>query len=123
MCAALLLAGAWIAVSGAGLHTISASQMQQQPPTPSTQLPTVFGQPGEPSDPMERQRQERMEKARNVDRQKHLVQDTDKLLALAKELKEEVDKSDKNTLSVDVVKKAGEIEKLAKSVKDRMRSN
>jgi nitric oxide reductase activation protein len=72
---------------------------------------------------MERQRQERMEKARNVDRQKHLVQDTDKLLALAKELKEEVDKSDKNTLSVDVVKKAGEIEKLAKSVKDRMRSN
>ena len=72
---------------------------------------------------MQRQRLEKMEKARNADRQKHLVQDTDKLLALAKELKEEVAKSNEDTLSVNVVKKAGEIEKLAKSVKDRMRSN
>ena len=87
------------------------------------QVPPVFGQPNEPTDPMQRQRLEKMEKARNTDRQKHLVQDTDKLLALAKELKEEVDKSNQDTLSVDVVKKAGEIEKLAKSVKDRMRSN
>jgi len=70
---------------------------------------------------MERQRLEKMEKARNMDRQKQLQRDTDKLLSLAKELKEEVDKSNKDTLSVDVVKKAGEIEKLAKSVKDRMR--
>jgi hypothetical protein len=70
---------------------------------------------------MERERMEKLQKARNADRQKQLVQDTDKLLALAKELKEEVGKSNADTLSVDVVKKAGEIEKLAKSVKDRMR--
>ncbi len=63
----------------------------------------------------------KMEKARNADRQKQLVQDTDKLLALAKELKEEVGKSNADTLSIDVVKKASEIEKLAKNVKDRMR--
>jgi signal transduction histidine kinase len=88
------------------------------------QVPPPFGQqPSEPNDPMQRQRLEKMEKARNADRQKHLVQDTNKLLALAKDLKEEVDKSNQDTLSVDVVKKAGEIEKLAKSVKDRMRSN
>lgn len=80
-----------------------------------------FGEPGNSNDPMERQRQEKMAKARNSDRQKQLVQDTNKLLSLAKELKEEVDKSNSDTLSVDVVKKAGEIEKLAKSVKDRMR--
>jgi spore coat polysaccharide biosynthesis protein SpsF (cytidylyltransferase family) len=70
---------------------------------------------------MEHQRLEKMEKARNADRQKQLVQDTDKLLALAKELKEEVGKSNADTLSIDVVKKASEIEKLAKNVKDRMR--
>lgn len=70
---------------------------------------------------MQRQRLEKMEKARQVDRQKQLVRDTDKLLDLAKQLKEQVDKSDKDTLSIDVVKKATEIEKLAKSVKDRMR--
>ena len=123
MCAALLLAGSSVAVTGAGLPTISAAQMQQQPQPPSMQVPPAFGQPPEPSDPMQRQRLEKMEKARNADRQKHLVQDTDKLLALAKELKEEVAKSNEDTLSVNVVKKAGEIEKLAKSVKDRMRSN
>ena len=70
---------------------------------------------------MEHQRLEKMEKARNADRQKQLVQDTDKLLALAKELKEEVGKSNADSLSIDVVKKASEIEKLAKNVKDRMR--
>ncbi|HEX6770847.1 MAG TPA: hypothetical protein VF126_02390 [Acidobacteriaceae bacterium] len=70
---------------------------------------------------MERQRQEKLAKARNVDRQKQLVQDTNKLLSLAKELKDDVDKSNSDTLSLDVVKKAGEIEKLAKSVKDRMK--
>ena len=58
---------------------------------------------------------------RNADRQKRLVADTDKLLALATDLKEQVDKSTKDTLSVDVIKKADEIEKLAKSVKDRMK--
>jgi hypothetical protein len=123
VCAALLLAGSWVVATGAGLPTISAAQMQQQPQPPSMQVPPAFGQPPEPNDPMQRQRLEKMEKARNADRQKHLVQDTDKLLALAKELKEEVAKSNEDTLSVNVVKKAGEIEKLAKSVKDRMRSN
>ena len=61
------------------------------------------------------------DKSRNVDRQKQLVADTDKLLSLATELKEQVDKTDKNILSVDVIKKADEIEKLAQSVKERMK--
>jgi hypothetical protein len=34
-----------------------------------------------------------------------------------------VDKSDKNTLSLDVVRKADEIEKLAHSVKERMKGD
>jgi hypothetical protein len=122
--AALLLAGSWVVISGAGLPTLSAAQLQQQSmPQQVPAIPTQpgFGEPPAPNDPMERQRQEKMEKARNLDRQKQLQRDTDKLLSLAKELKEEVDKSNKDTLSVDVVKKAGEIEKLAKSVKDRMR--
>ena len=50
-----------------------------------------------------------------------LKHDTDKLLKLSQELKESVDKSDENVLSVDVVKKAEEIEKLAKSVKEKMK--
>lgn len=122
-CVALLLAGTW-----AGIHTISAAEFlpQQQQPQgmpPLQPTPSIFNEPGNSNspDPIERQRQEKMAKARNNDRQKQLVQDTNKLLSLAKELKEEVDKSNSDTLSVDVVKKAGEIEKLAKSVKDRMK--
>ena len=61
-------------------------------------------------------------KTRNIERQKQLVEDTQKLLALANELKADVDKSTKDTLSLDVVKKAGEIEKLAHSVKEKMKN-
>ena len=50
-----------------------------------------------------------------------LKSDTDKLLKLSVELKQYVDKSDANVLSLDVVKKAEQIEKLAKSVKDKMK--
>ncbi len=64
---------------------------------------------------------EKLEKQRNEQRQQQLVKDTDKLLALATQLKADVSRTDKNVLSVDVVKRAEEIEKLAKSVKDRMR--
>lgn len=117
----LLLTGSWVVISGAGLRTISAAQVQQQMPTIQPPRGVMDDQPYSSNDPMERQRQEKMEKARNADRQKQLVADTDKLLALAKELKEDVDKSNKDMLSIDVVKKAAEIEKLAKSVKDRMR--
>lgn len=61
-------------------------------------------------------------KSRNNLRQQQLVADTTKLLELATELKTEVDKSNKDTLSLAVVKKAEEIEKLAKSVKEKMRN-
>ena len=60
-------------------------------------------------------------KGQNVERQKKLVSDTERLLSLATELKQQVDRTDKNTLSVDVIKKADEIEKLAHSVKERMK--
>lgn len=55
------------------------------------------------------------------DRVAALKQDTDKLLKLSVELKESVDKSSENVLSLDVIKKAEEIEKLAHSVKEKMK--
>jgi hypothetical protein len=50
-----------------------------------------------------------------------LKSDTDRLLKLSVELKQSVDKSDENVLSLDVIKKAEEIEKLARSVKEKMK--
>jgi murein tripeptide amidase MpaA len=64
-----------------------------------------------------------MAKKANQERQVALKKDTDKLLKLATELKEYVDKTNENMLSMDVIKKAEEIEKLAHSVRDKMKGN
>ena len=64
-----------------------------------------------------------MAKKANRERQAQLQRDTDNLVKLANELKQYVDKSNENTLSLDVVKKAEEIEKLAHSVKEKMKAN
>jgi hypothetical protein len=93
--------------------------------TPATKLPGMKGGLQSPdsnaNDPLAGRMEDAQAKSRNVERQKKLQEDTEKLLSLATELKEQVDKTDKNILSVDVIKKADEIEKLAKSVKDRMK--
>jgi hypothetical protein len=57
-----------------------------------------------------------------ADRQSQLRLDTEKLVALTAELKQHVDKAGANVLSMDVIKKAQEIQKLAKSVQDKMRN-
>jgi len=64
-----------------------------------------------------------MAKRANHERQAAIQRDTDKLLELATQLKENVDKSTENTLSMDVIKKAEEIEKLAHSVREKMKGN
>lgn len=63
----------------------------------------------------------RQAKMRNDDRQKQMVSDTDKLLELATQLKKEISKGGGSASADDVGRKAEEIEKLAKSVKDRMK--
>jgi len=62
-----------------------------------------------------------LEKRAAKERAAALKADTDKLLKLSVELKAYVDKADENVLSLDVIKKAEEIERLAKSVKDKMK--
>jgi hypothetical protein len=69
------------------------------------------------------EQERRMARERNKERQAALKKDTDKLLELATELKEYVDKTDENMLSLDVIKKAEEIEKLSKSVKEKMKAD
>ena len=59
--------------------------------------------------------------AANAERQKQIADDTAKLLALATELKSEVDKTSKDTLSINVIRKAESIERLAKGVKEKMK--
>ncbi len=64
-----------------------------------------------------------MEKKANEERQAELKRDAEKLLKLSTELKDYVDKSNENVLSVDVIRKAEEIEKLAHNVKTKMKGD
>ena len=59
------------------------------------------------------------ERAKN--RYQSIKRDSEKLLELATELKQYVDKSGESVLSMDVVKKCDEIEKLSKSVRAKMK--
>ena len=56
-------------------------------------------------------------------REAQIAADTEKLYQLAQELKVELDKSTKDTLSLAVIRKAAEIEKLAHSISERMKTN
>lgn len=97
---------------------------------PATLPPPVYAQtrpvPAQEPRPEDEQRikleREQAKKA-NLERQAQLKRDAEQLLKLATELKQYVEKTNENMLSVEVVKKAGEIEKLAHSVKDKMKGN
>ena len=58
---------------------------------------------------------------RNEERQRRLVSDTQKLVALTAQLKDEVAASGAEAMTPEMLKQMDEIEKLAKSVKDKMR--
>lgn len=57
----------------------------------------------------------------NEARHKRMQADAAKLLELSTELKADVDKAGNDELSLEVIRKAAEIEKLAHDVKERMR--
>ena len=124
---ALLLAALLVVGKGAEAHAQYSAQQPGVPTMPGPQRQTEPHLPGviddkAPPDPFK----DRMDAARTRslqdDRRKHLEADAAKLLALATELKAEVDKTSKDELSVTVVKKAAEMEKLAHDLKERMRN-
>jgi hypothetical protein len=101
--------------------SFSLSAAAQNSRIPPSQLPE--NQTPSQEDEARSKLEKEMAKKANQERQAALKKDTDKLLKLATELKEYVDKTNENMLSMDVVKKADEIEKLAHSVKDKMKGN
>jgi hypothetical protein len=114
MYAALVLLFAMTAVFAAG-------QFTQAPPTPSFPPPPGTEQQQRNKTPAEQQIERDAAKQRNVQREQDIKRDTEKLLELATELKQYVDRTNENIISLDVIKKADQIEKLAKSVKEKMK--
>ena len=118
-----------LVLSAAGCFPITAiaQNMPVQPHVPSGDAsadasgPNAFGNPASPPDPEQAHMLHKMLKERNSLRQQAIVDDTKRLVDLANELREAVDKSNKDELSLNVVNTANEIEKLAKAVKEKMR--
>lgn len=113
ICAAIILVFAMTAV-------LCDTSFSQGPPVP--QFPPAPGEiPQKNKDPMAEKVEREAAKQRNIQREQDIKRDTEKLLELATELKQYVDKTNENIISLDVIKKADQIEKLAKSVKEKMK--
>jgi len=70
---------------------------------------------------MRQQKQNQQDfEAANAARKKQVSEQTTKLLKLATDLKEEVDKTNKNTLSINTIQKAKTIKKLAHNIKSKL---
>ena len=128
LCGVVLMVGAG---SGRGPRVVEAQnnqdpmQTNQDPMHPSTAKPGSMSSDGMP-DMMDATSRARMHenrmKALNDSRHKQLEDDASKLLALSTELKSDVDKANKDELSLEVMRKASEIEKLAHDVQSRMKN-
>lgn len=104
-----------------------ASWAGQQPPSLNPDRPTLSPEANRlPDKNAQMKLNEQQEKQQNfatanAERKKQISDDSAKLLTLAMALKAEVDKTNKDMLSLNVIRKADEIEKLARNVKDKMK--
>ena len=88
---------------------------------PQLWLRAQYGQPQSRQTEQERELEIKRDKEANEKRQAEIRDDTLRLYQLASELKDAVDKTNEHVLSLDVVRKAEEVEKLAKKVKEKMK--
>lgn len=108
--------GKLITAAGIGIAIYGTAFATTPPSAAATQIETR-------QDPAQKEMLERMAREANKKRQQDIRDETDKLFQLATELKAAVDKSNENLLSLDVVRKADEVEKLAKKVKEKMKES
>jgi hypothetical protein len=126
-CRRQVLRGTWIAACLLAAATFLA--VAQDTPSGATLRPwepADANRVPDKNDQMQMRQQQQQEKqasyaAANLERKRQIAADAAKLLDLATELKKEVDKADKETLSINVIRKAEMIEKLAKGVKEKMK--
>ncbi len=108
-----------LACFAAAAFLTCAAQTSRQSPSPSPDKPSA---PAEyPQHLGDRQTPKPVSNLTRSEREKQITEDNAKLLKLAIDLKAEVDKTSMDTLSLSVVRKADEIEKLARSVKEKMK--
>jgi hypothetical protein len=100
-----------------GAPRISSAQMPHYPSSvsqgPGGNVPVT------PGDDVQKSQAQ----AANLQRQAEIRRDTEKLFQLSSELKDYLDKSGQGVMSMDAIKKAEQIEKLAHGVKSKMKQS
>jgi hypothetical protein len=113
----------------AGLITFAAlaTTYQLSSQTPNQNKPILLPEANRPPDAnaqmtmRDQQAKKQNFEAANLERKRQITDDSARLLKLANDLKAEVDKTSKDTLSIGVIRKADEIERLAHNVKEKMK--
>jgi hypothetical protein len=105
----------WIAMTGLLLLITRPINLMAGQDLPAPSPPWANQMPEARTSSSESQ-SERQERTRNVYQRKQLEADAEKLLKLATDLKQQVDRTTKDSMSVDVIRKADEIEKLAHKI-------
>ena len=91
-----------------------------RPQVPGKQDQAVRVPENTPDQPLDK---EHLAEMKSALQKKQLADDTEKLFQLANELKADMDKTTKDTLSLAVVKKAEQVEKLAHKVREEMKAS
>jgi hypothetical protein len=115
----LLLALTLWALLGAASIAFAQNDGTIHLPPSISQSPSMGNPPVSSGDDVQKQQA----KAANQQRQAEIRRDTEKMFELTTELKDYLLKSDQGTVSVDAIKKAEQIEKLAHSVKSKMKQS
>ena len=116
ICAIILLAAGAVCIAQ---NDHPASAQKEKPGAPATASADAARQTTNPAEPAKEQRAAGGEN----ERKKQIADESTQLLSMALALKAEVDKTNKDTLSINVIRKADEIEKLARTVKEKMKQS
>lgn len=103
------------------MPALLAEAQRRDPPSPVPQLPGSAGASAVPDDVPLPPRAD--PKIQLKEQQKELRRDVDRLVQMVKDLKEASDKTpETDVLSLSLVKKAEDVEKLARQIKERIRA-
>jgi hypothetical protein len=119
----------------AGIVLLTGAARPGQQPSATPDKPSVTSDAGQPSDETNQEPSDATDKVKPPEQQpvkqaaetpgsehkRQISDESARLLTLAMALKAEVDKTNKDTLSLSVIRKADEIEKLARSVRDKLK--
>ncbi len=110
-----------IAATLAGARALLAGSQRNGAPPPITQIPDASGSTPRRDIPFPPRPDPKVQLKED---QKKLRSDVDRLLQMVKDLKDESDKTpETEVLSLSLVKKTEDIEKLARQIRDRIRSS